>query len=134
MLAHLTSTFTLLLLLAAGSSAHPGEDRAVEAVERAASLAMMGKRSLAHCADKLAARGVHARNAARRAAIHDSLVRRSVKRDFATVLNTSHHSNLTGITAETNASTIFEGKNQCILGPEATQGPYCKCILGLISR
>lgn len=122
MLTHLTNLFRLLLLLSVtGASAHPGEDRAAEAVERAASLAAMGKRSISHCAGKLAARGVHARNAARRAALHSSL-----KRDLSAVLNTTHRSNVTGITPDTNSSVIFEGEHQCMLGPEATQGPYCK--------
>lgn len=126
MLTHLTNSFALLVLLAAGASAHPGEDHAAEAVERAASLASMGRRSLSHCSEKLAARGVHARNVARRAALHNSLLARNAKRDLTTVLNTSHQSNLTGITPETDPSTLFAGENECILGPETTQGPYCE--------
>ncbi|BEJ13002.1 hypothetical protein CspHIS471_0301760 [Cutaneotrichosporon sp. HIS471] len=107
------------LLLASSTLAHPGHDHAHEAAERAASLASMGRRSLSHCAPQLAARGMESRNAARRAALH-----RSLKRDAATVLGTSHKSNQTGITTDSSASTLFGGSNACILGPDTTQGPY----------
>lgn len=45
-------------------------------------------------------------------------------RDLDTVLSTSHASNLTGITADTDPSVLFTGNNSCILTPEVTQGPY----------
>jgi protocatechuate 3,4-dioxygenase beta subunit len=45
-------------------------------------------------------------------------------RDLDTVINTSHASNLTGITADTDPSVLFTGNNSCILTPEVTQGPY----------
>ena len=45
-------------------------------------------------------------------------------RDLDTVLATSHASNLTGITADTDPSILFAGNNSCILTPEVTQGPY----------
>jgi protocatechuate 3,4-dioxygenase beta subunit len=41
-----------------------------------------------------------------------------------TVLATSHASNLTGITVDTDPATLFTGNNSCILTPEVTQGPY----------
>jgi hypothetical protein len=115
-----------LLALASTSVAHPGEtDHTHEVLERRAQLAAMPKRDLNHCAAKLAARGVHARNAVRRRALLEN-TKRHYKRDTVSVLATSHKSNLTGITASTNASTLFTGSNQCILGPDVTQGPYCK--------
>jgi len=40
------------------------------------------------------------------------------------VLATSHASNLTSITADTDPSVLFTGNNSCILTPEVTQGPY----------
>jgi protocatechuate 3,4-dioxygenase beta subunit len=40
------------------------------------------------------------------------------------VLATSHASNLTGITLETDPSILFTGNNSCILTPEVTEGPY----------
>jgi protocatechuate 3,4-dioxygenase beta subunit len=45
-------------------------------------------------------------------------------RDLDTVVNTSHASNVTGITADTDPSILFTGNNSCILTPEVTQGPY----------
>ena len=45
-------------------------------------------------------------------------------RDVDTVLATSHASNLTGITADTDPATLFTGNNSCILTPETTEGPY----------
>jgi protocatechuate 3,4-dioxygenase beta subunit len=40
------------------------------------------------------------------------------------VLATSHKSNLTGVTTDTDSSILFTGNNSCILTPETTQGPY----------
>jgi len=120
-----STTLTTLLTFLAAVSAHPGEDHTHEAAERAAALNLMGKRSLSHCADKLAARGVHAQNQIRRRAFLDS-VQAMRKRDITSVLATDHKSNLTGITAATSPDTVFSGQNQCILAPEVTQGPYCE--------
>lgn len=47
------------------------------------------------------------------------------KRDLDTALNTNHHSNLTGVTNNTDASTLFSGNTSCVLSSEVTQGPYC---------
>jgi hypothetical protein len=48
------------------------------------------------------------------------------KRDLDTVLATDHQSNLTGVTNNTDAATLFDGNSSCVLAPEVTQGPYCK--------
>jgi protocatechuate 3,4-dioxygenase beta subunit len=45
------------------------------------------------------------------------------RRDTDTVLNTDHHSNLTGITVDTE-STVFLTNNTCILSPESEIGPF----------
>lgn len=45
-------------------------------------------------------------------------------RDLDIVLNTSHESNLTGITVDSDPSILLAGNNSCILSPETTQGPY----------
>lgn len=45
-------------------------------------------------------------------------------RDVDSVLATSHASNLTGITIDSDPSVLFSGNNSCILTPEVTQGPY----------
>jgi hypothetical protein len=115
-----------IVALLAAVSAHPGEDHTHEAEERAEALARMGKRSLSHCANNLAARGVHARNEVRRRAYLESVKAMRRKRDAASVLATDHHSNLTGVTTASDSSTFFTGSNQCILTPEVTQGPYCE--------
>ncbi|KAF1789030.1 Intradiol ring-cleavage dioxygenase, core [Phytophthora cactorum] len=44
--------------------------------------------------------------------------------DVDTVVATSHKSNLTGLTIDTDASELFGGDVKCILEPEVTQGPY----------
>ncbi|TXT13583.1 hypothetical protein VHUM_00950 [Vanrija humicola] len=112
----------LLLLAVPLATAHPGEDHAHEAAERAAHLAAIGRRSLSHCAPALHARAAAQANAARRAAL---LARhRAARRDLAAVLGTSHRSNLTGVTADTNSSVLFGSENSCILAPEVTEGPY----------
>ncbi|EKG10663.1 Intradiol ring-cleavage dioxygenase [Macrophomina phaseolina MS6] len=115
----------LSLFAATEVAAHPHHDHKAEALERRTNLAKMSKRSLAHCADKLEARGIEAKNVARRQAMHDQLSKRALmKRDLDTVLNTTHHSNLTGVTPNTDPSILFTGNNSCILAPETTQGPY----------
>ena len=43
------------------------------------------------------------------------------KRDLDTILATSHASNETGLTTD---SDPFDGNSSCVLAPEVTQGPY----------
>lgn len=116
----------LSLLAATEVVAHPGHDHKAEALERRDNLAKMNRRSLDHCSEKLKARGVEARNAARRQATHDQLSKRAAlaRRDLDTVLNTTHHSDLPGVTLNTDPATLFSGNSSCILAPETTQGPY----------
>ncbi|KAL1606443.1 hypothetical protein SLS60_003847 [Paraconiothyrium brasiliense] len=45
------------------------------------------------------------------------------RRDADTVLNTTHHSNVTGITVDTDASSLFSN-DTCILSPEGEIGPF----------
>lgn len=116
---------TALLLSALTITAHPGEDHHAEAEERRAALDMMGKRSLSHCNNHLSARGVHDRNAIRRRALYEQLRRDIKARDITSAINTSHLSNITGVTTNTSSSTFFTGENQCILAPDVTEGPYC---------
>ena len=47
---------------------HPGHDPTEEMMQRREFIERIGRADLSHCADKLAERGVTARNAARRAA------------------------------------------------------------------
>jgi protocatechuate 3,4-dioxygenase beta subunit len=45
------------------------------------------------------------------------------RRDADTVLNTSHHSDLTGISIDTDAASLFTN-DTCILSPEGEIGPF----------
>ncbi|RAR02482.1 aromatic compound dioxygenase [Stemphylium lycopersici] len=122
-------------LFAQQSSAHPGdspEEHAREIAQRNAYLSTH-KRSLTHCADTLKARGNDLAMAHRRSVeVKKMRAKRAIDqeknylraRDLDTVLETSHASNLTGVTADTDPSILFTGNNSCILTPEVTQGPY----------
>src|SRR5699024_825719 len=119
--------FGVVLLLADAIAAHPGHDIAHEAAERRQFLNSVQRSSISHCADKLKARGVQARNIARRSA-QISQVRQQHglrKRSLDSVLSASHNQTDAGYTLNTDASTLFAGNNSCVLTPEVTQGPYC---------
>ncbi|KAF7550894.1 hypothetical protein G7Z17_g5401 [Cylindrodendrum hubeiense] len=115
-----------LALLSGVAIAHPGHNVAEEAAERRDFLQSVKRSSLAHCAEKLKARGVEARNVARRnAQIEKARAKRGLKkRDLDTVLGTSHNETDQGYTVNTDAATLFSGINSCVLTPEVTQGPY----------
>lgn len=125
-----------LALFAASANiifAHPGQNVQQEIAQRSAYMAQAEHRSLDHCAAKLKERGFQARAIARRRAKVESLrKKRSLEaRDFKSVLNTSHHSEK-NYTSETPADVIFAGNKSCVLSPEVTEGPYCKCMLALL--
>lgn len=107
--------------------AHPGHDGTAEMHQRAAYMATAERRSLAHCAAHLKARGHEERLIARRKAIvANRNKKRSVeRRDFTSVLATDHHSN-ESYTPATPDDVIFAGNTSCILSPEVTEGPYCE--------
>ena len=109
-------------------AAHPGHDVAEEAAERRAYLQSAKRTSLAHCADKLRARGIDARNVARREAVVERARQKRglKKRDIEDVLNTDHNKTELGYTRNTDAATLFAGYKPCLLTPEVTQGPYCE--------
>ncbi|KAK4458229.1 Intradiol ring-cleavage dioxygenase [Cladorrhinum samala] len=123
---HFTKATTAGLALLSGIvSAHPGHDVAHEAAERREYLASVKRSSLAHCADKLQARGISSRNVARRQArIEHARQKRSIKRSIDDALATNHNKTSLGFTPETDAATLFAGNNSCILAPDVTQGPY----------
>ncbi|RGP60421.1 hypothetical protein FLONG3_10887 [Fusarium longipes] len=108
------------------ASAHPGHDIRHEILERREFLASSKRSNLAHCADKLKARGIEARNVARRAAkVDKARQKRSLKkRDADEVLNKSHNKTELGYTANTDPATLFAGYNSCLLTADVTQGPY----------
>ncbi|KAG6614785.1 LYR motif containing protein 1 [Phytophthora cinnamomi] len=113
------------------ASAHGGQPahaRTPERLQQRRLFMAEGKRSLKDCANSDASRRLQERAVARRAAKADSIraERRQRQRrlDLDTVLATSHKSNLTGLTADTNSSELFGDDVKCILEPEVTQGPY----------
>ncbi|GCB28251.1 hypothetical protein AAWM_11136 [Aspergillus awamori] len=121
-------------MLASLGLGHPGHDVKQEAAERAAFLkrAPAQSRSLAQCASTLKARGVEEGNVARRANALQNLRRERgltntqylKARDVDSVLDTDHHSNLTGVNPSTDPSVLFASGGTCIVQPEVTQGPY----------
>lgn len=119
-----------LALLSGVAIAHPGHNVAEEAAERRDFLQSVKRASLGHCAEKLKARGVEARNVARRSAqLEKARQKRGLKkRDLDSILATSHNQTDQGYTVNTDAATLFSGINSCVLTPEVTQGPYCKLI------
>ncbi|KAK7426878.1 hypothetical protein QQZ08_006624 [Neonectria magnoliae] len=114
------NVFAGLALLGGVAVAHPGHNVAEEAAERREFLSSVKRSSLAHCAGKMKARGVKARNVARRSAqIEKARQKRGLKkRDLDTVLNTSHNKTDEGYTVNTDAATLFAGINSCVLTPE----------------
>ncbi|KAJ5825421.1 hypothetical protein N7474_002559 [Penicillium riverlandense] len=133
---HITSTLTVSLLGLTGVvSAHPGHDHKSEATERRSFMqnAPLHARSLAQCASQMKARGIESKSILRRQQTVKHLrQRRGLKpdtgflkaRDLDTLLNTSHHSNLTNIDQTTNPEILFKSEGTCILAPDVTQGPY----------
>lgn len=118
--------------------------------------APLHSRSLSQCASKLKVRGLESKNVARRAhAVRQLRRRRGIDtrmsetslagyldsetnltfspdakflraRSTEDVLNTSHKSNMTNVNPSTDPSILFGSEATCILGPDVTQGPYCK--------
>lgn len=112
----------LPVVLAVGLTvAHPGHDVGREIADRRDFLAS-NKNDLSHCADKLRARGLEARNINRRSNLVQGLLK---KRGLQVQpsLNKSHESTET-YTAATDMSVIFAGNKSCTLTPEQIDGPY----------
>lgn len=124
---YLKAVASSVLLLSSLSSAHPGHDATEEILERRSFKNSVRHASLAHCADKLKARGVQGRNMERRAATAATarLSRGISKRDTDSVLAESHNKTSLGYSENTSISDLFSGNASCVLTPEVTQGPYC---------
>lgn len=122
--------FTTAFLAALSASltvAHPGHSVAQEIQERKDFMAATKARDLSHCSAKLKARGVEARNMARREQLVEAArAKRGLKskRTLESVLATDHNATDLGYTANTDPSTLFSSNASCILTPEVTQGPY----------
>ncbi|MCJ1445406.1 MAG: hypothetical protein MMC23_005911 [Stictis urceolatum] len=112
-------SFTMPLIDTAAALAtivgtHPGHDIRAEAIERSKYI----KRSTnlyTKCGKNLEARGYGQR------AIRPIPEARS----FDDVLNTDHHSNVTGIDLSIDQDTVFSDNSSCMLQPEITEGLYC---------
>lgn len=121
----------LTVALAALVVAHPGHDHKREAEVRA-NFVKHNSRSLSKCGAALRERGHMQRSIARRSALAEDLRKKQQladlpylkARDFDTVLNTSHHSNRTGLTADSSDEIIFSDNTSCVLQPDVTEGPY----------
>ncbi|KAM4062261.1 dioxygenase [Hirsutella rhossiliensis] len=121
-----STTWSVALLLSA-VVAHPNHDASQEMAERRSFLNSVRSTSLAHCAESLRARGVDARNAARRSSLaQEARFKRGLldKRDAETVLGKSHNQTELGYSQNTDLATLFSGNNSCVLAPEVTEGPY----------
>ncbi|KAL1746412.1 Intradiol ring-cleavage dioxygenase [Schizophyllum fasciatum] len=118
--------------LADSSFAHPHHAIGSPEFVKRDNFVKAAQRSLGGCQAELRKRGgIYERAVSRRAALADDArsvrgLKRNVayKRDFDTVLATNHKSNLTGVTNNTDADTLFGGNSACILAPETTEGPY----------
>ncbi|KAF9055506.1 aromatic compound dioxygenase [Hymenopellis radicata] len=112
--------------------AHPTPQPGTLEFAKRAQFQATARRSLAGCQGELSKRGgVYERSKARREAFaHEARRKRELrlnapfKRSLDDVLNTDHQSNLTGVTNNTDAETLFAGNSSCVLGPETTEGPY----------
>lgn len=118
------------------AAAHPGADHGAEAAARAASLQSksLQSRSIGSClSSSLKARDNEARNIARREATLEKIrAARGLSsrskflkaRDLGSLLNKTHHSNLTGLTPSTDPDMLFQSNGTCVLAEDVTQGPY----------
>jgi hypothetical protein len=155
-----TSLFLVAFALSMLSLAHPGQDklsRGAEAAARREYLSSLDNTDLAHCAQKLAIRGVVERTVMRRkhtlAALRkrigvpvegegescqvehrlelkvQGLEKRQQKFGFKDNLAKDHKSTLNLASSWTTADWTLLGRNQSVvLQPETAEGPYCKLI------
>ncbi|KAF7346952.1 Aromatic compound dioxygenase [Mycena venus] len=127
-----SSTLLAVVSLSGISSAHSHLPAGSIEYNRLETFHKIARRSLASCHDELSRRdGVYERAKQRRQrAANEHRRKRGLpanapyKRDTSSVLATDHKSNLTGITNNTAAATLFDGNSSCVLAPEVTQGPY----------
>ncbi|XTI90716.1 putative extracellular dioxygenase [Cenococcum geophilum] len=124
--------FTALGLLSL-TNAHPGEEEHSLIPHHAKrEFLSRSRRSLDSCAEHLERRGIYKAAEARRKAFAEKHSKRSFEnsenflriRDTASVLNTSHHSDLTGITYTTDECVFYSSNVSCILSPEGEIGPF----------
>lgn len=119
----------LFLLFSTLGLGHPGHDLNEEIIERRAFKNTVRHTSLAHCAEKLEARGVLARGVQRRAESAKKFSSFDVHKrsNVSQALSESHNNTGCGITENTSVFALFSQNASCLLTPEVTQGPYCAC-------
>ena len=129
----ISSISALVALLAAGTAvAHSSRSLSKAELAKRDEFVTVSRRSLAACQSKLRKRdGVADRSMARRQAFAERARKERGlstdrpflrKRDVESVVSTSHHSNETGLTTDSNP---FDGNVSCVLAPDTTEGPYC---------
>ncbi|PYH86727.1 aromatic compound dioxygenase [Aspergillus uvarum CBS 121591] len=120
----------VVLGMAAVAVAHPGHEDIGSNVALKRSFLRHSRNSLSKCAEKAEFRALQARAAARRRDIASKKAKRSADegflkaRDLTTVINTSHLSSLTGVTADSSEDVFFSDDVSCILSPEGEVGPF----------
>jgi hypothetical protein len=147
---------SVILALAALATAHPGqsqEDLQAEGKARWSYIESLEKTDLAHCATKLATRGVVERTINRRKealmnlrkratgmlyltyfsstanVLQDGLQKRSDEYGFVEVLAKDHKSKLNLASTWKTADWTVLGQNRTtVLHPETTEGPFCKAV------
>ncbi|KAM0546486.1 hypothetical protein ACHAPJ_010846 [Fusarium lateritium] len=115
----------IVAALAAISNAHPGahEEKGLDPLAKRAFLSQ-SRRGLNACAEHLKARGISNKAEVHRRALVSKYIKRGLHaRDTDEVLATDHHSNLTGITLNSD-SNVFAANSTCILSPEGEIGPF----------
>ncbi|PYI35290.1 aromatic compound dioxygenase [Aspergillus indologenus CBS 114.80] len=116
----------VVLGMAALAVAHPGHEDIGSNVALKRSFLRHSRNSLSKCAEKAEFRALQARAATRRRDIASKKAKRSFlkARDLTTVINTSHLSSLTGVTADSSEDVFFSDDVSCILSPEGEVGPF----------
>ncbi|CAN8106041.1 unnamed protein product [Discula destructiva] len=107
-------------------AAHPGHDHEKEQAIRR-DLLQHSRKDLSHCAAKIKARGIEARNVKRREQLAHSLAKKRglprLESRAVSDLNVSHHSS-EDYNLSTPETELFASEGACVLSPEVTEGPY----------
>ncbi|CEJ62548.1 hypothetical protein PMG11_11045 [Penicillium brasilianum] len=119
-----------VLGITAFAVAHPGHEDVGSNIALKRSFFKNARNSLSKCAEKAEFRALQARATARRRDLAYEHSKRSADtaflkaRDLSTVINTSHLSNLTGVTVDSSEDVFFSDDVSCILSPEGEVGPF----------
>jgi len=119
------------VLAAIDSALSHGDDPAREQLERRVFLEVHPTNNLDHCADKLKRSGLAQEAARRRYRRAASLMAaedlHAVIRARQTSSVGKSHKSDKAYTAKTDPAVVFADSNSCVLSPQATEGPFCKC-------